>query len=73
MHENCNCLQFHDVTLTLILDAVYTCCLNLLQNSFTFDAWRIFQSKETNVATFFVKSHAGTEKSLSDFWAPLLE
>ena len=58
MHENCNSLQFHDVTYPDIRHCMYS-CLDLLLSSLIFLTWITFQSEKINdfgklasVATF---------------------
>ena len=80
MHENCDCLKIHDVTLTLILDAVctlseiycQTALFSIHRGHFSPKKSMIF-GKSASITTFSVKFHAGTEKSLWDFRPPLLE
>ena len=75
MHENCDRLQFRDVTLALMSDAIYVPLLKFIIKQLQISIGEISQcfGKLANVVTFFVKFHAGTEKSLSDFWPSLFK
>ena len=80
MHENCHCFKFDDATLTQIIGVVITFALiTTKQHNFSYlediligknnDFWVVGNCRKL----LFVKFHAGTRKSPSEFWLPLLE
>ena len=80
MHGNFYCFKFHDVTLTEILGLVFTFALNYYQAASFFIPGGHFSWKKAMIfgwlaiaAMLYATFNAGTRKSLSEFWSPLLE
>ena len=80
MFENCNCIKFHDITLTEDIRLVFTVASNDYQTALFHITGGHFNWKEkndfgqlTSAAMSFATFHAVTIKSLLDFWPPLLE
>ena len=73
----CNCFKFHGVTLTQMLGPVFTFASNYYQTASFFIPGRHCDKESNNswaagkCSNVVAETHAGTRKSVSDFWLRL--